>query len=112
MQARLAGSVAAEAGDDAAELDELEELHARPRIVAERAEHGARHGEGVLLLDAAHRHAEVGGLHDDRHAERRDLLADRVGDLVRQPLLDLQAAAEHVHEPRNLAQSDDLVLGM
>ena len=36
-----------------------------------------------------------------------DLLADRLRDLVRQPLLHLQAAAEHVHEARDLAEADD-----
>ena len=57
---------------------------------------------------AAHRHAEVGGFHHHRHAERRDLLADRVGNLVRQALLNLQPAAEHVDEPRDLAEPDHL----
>ena len=43
--------------------------------LAERAEHRARDGERVLLLDAAHRHAEVRGFDDDGDAERLDLLA-------------------------------------
>ena len=46
--------------------------------------------------------------HDDGDAERGDLFADGVGDLVRQPLLHLQAPAEDVDEPRNLAQADHL----
>ena len=58
---------------------------------------------------AAHRHAQVRPLHHDRHAERRDLLEDGVGNLVREPLLHLQPAAEHLDEPRNLAQADHLV---
>ena len=78
-------------------------------VVAKRAEHRARDGERVLLLDAAHRHAEVRGFADHRDAERIDLLADRLGDLVRHPLLDLQAAGKHVHEPRDLAEADDAV---
>ena len=53
--------------------DEGEELGARPGVLAERAEHRAGHGRRVLLLDAAHRHAEMGALHDDarRRADRR-----------------------------------------
>ena len=35
---------------------------------------------------------------------------DRVGDLVRQPLLDLQPAREHFDQPRNLAQADHLAV--
>ncbi len=38
-------------------------------------------------------------LADDRHAERVDLLPDRLGNLVGHPLLDLQAAREHVDQP-------------
>ena len=87
--------------------NQLEELHARARVVAEGAEHGAGDGEGVLLLDAAHRHAQVRALADHRHAERIDLLADGLGDLVGHPLLDLQPPREHVHEPGNLAEPDD-----
>ena len=32
-------------------------------------------------------------------------------NLLREPLLDLQAARENVHNPRDLAQADDLVVG-
>src|SRR5215207_5682410 len=51
--AGLAGRYAfAQAGTRTSQLDQLEELHARPRIRSERAEHGAGDGEGILLLDA------------------------------------------------------------
>src|SRR5205807_8232100 len=43
-----------ECGHGAAQLDQLEELHARARVVAERAGHRAGDGERILLLDAAH----------------------------------------------------------
>ena len=109
MQASRAGASSRSAGHGAAQLDQLEELHARARVVAEGAEHRARHRERVLLLDAAHRHAQMRRFHHDGDAERRDLVADRVGDLVGQPLLHLQAAAEDVDEPRNLAEADHLV---
>ena len=82
-----------------AKLDELEELHARPRVVAETAQHRARHAERVLLFHAAHRHAQVRRFHDDGDAERVDFFANRLGDLARQPLLNLEPAAEDVDEP-------------
>ena len=52
--------------------DEGQELGPRPGVLAERAQHRAGHGRRLLLLDAAHRHAEVGALHDDarRRADR------------------------------------------
>jgi hypothetical protein len=50
----------------------------------------------------------VRGLHDDRDPQRLDLLPDRFGDLVRQPLLDLQAPREDLDEPRDLAEADHL----
>src|SRR5436190_18839057 len=106
--ARVAGrNAVAQAGNGASQLDQLEKLHARPCVRSERAEHRARHREGILLLDAAHRHAQVGRLDDHGDADRRNLLADRIGDLVREPLLNLQPAAEHVDQPWNLAQPDD-----
>src|SRR5438132_1408532 len=45
---------------------------------------------------------------DDGDAERRDLLADRIGDFAGQSLLYLEAAAEYVDEPRNLAETNHL----
>jgi hypothetical protein len=87
-------------------LDQLEELHPRSRVIAERAQHGARDGERVLLLDTAHRHAEVRALHDHRDAQRIDLLADGLRNLVRHTLLDLEPPGEDFHQPRNLAETD------
>src|SRR5688500_9782498 len=46
------------AASESGAANELEEFHARARVVAEDAVHRARHGERILLLDAAHRHAE------------------------------------------------------
>ena len=54
-------------------FQQLEKLHARARVVAERTEHRRRDRVGVLLLHAAHRHAQVRALAHDRDAERVDL---------------------------------------
>ena len=53
---------------------QLEELHPRACVVAERAQHRAGHGVRVLLLDAAHRHAQVRALADHRDTERVEYL--------------------------------------
>ena len=92
-------------------LDEIEELHACPRVVLKHAEHRTGDRHRVLLLDTAHRHAQVRGFHDDSDPERTDLLPQRFGDLIREPLLYLQPARKHVHEARDLAQSNNLALG-
>ena len=72
-------------------------------------EHGAGDAERILFFDAPHRHAQVCGLHDDRHAKRIDLFANRFSDLARQALLNLKPAAEDVDQPRSLAETNDFV---
>jgi hypothetical protein len=49
----------------------------------------------------------VAGLDDDRDAARLQHVVDRVGDLRRQLLLDLQPARIGIHDPRKLADADD-----
>src|SRR5688572_10070465 len=94
----------------AAAMDELEELGARPRILVEHTTHRARDRDRILLLDAAHGHAQMGRLDDDRDAERLELLHQRLGDLRREPLLHLQPAREDVDDAGDLAQPDDLAV--
>jgi len=45
-----------------------------------------------------------------RQPQRRDLLVDGLRNLRRQPLLYLQAAAEHLHKADHLADADDLLV--
>src|SRR5262249_982080 len=66
------------------------------------------HSLGVLLLDAPHEHAEMRGLDDHADALREERIVERLGDLSRQPLLDLEAAAEHLDEARQLREAKDL----
>ena len=79
--------------------------------LAEAAQHGAGHCPGVLLFHAAHHHAEVAGLADNADAFGVQNSLNRLGDLLRQPLLHLQPAGKHVDDPGNLTQADYLVLG-
>src|SRR3990170_2558472 len=91
-----------------ARLDQLHELRARLRPVAEGPEHRRGHRLRVLLLHPAHQHAEVDRLHHDRDAAGLERLVERRRDLRREPLLHLQAPAEHLDEPRDLRQPHDL----
>ena len=88
--------------------DQVQELRSRPGVLAEGAEHRARDGNGVLFLDAPHRHAQVRRLGHDRDAQGLDLVEQRAGDLIRQPLLHLQAARIDVDQPGDLAEAHDL----
>ena len=92
-------------------LQEVEELHPRAGVVVEHAQHGAGHRRRRLLLHAAHRHAQVGALADDGHAERGHRVVDGLGDLAGHALLQLQPPREHVDQPRDLAQPDDAAVG-
>src|SRR6266545_6624667 len=96
------------AGVEIGPANQLEELHARARIGLEAAEHGARDRERVLLLDAAHRHAQVRGLDDYRDADGLNFLPDCLRNLARHPFLDLEPARENLDKPRYLAETDDL----
>src|SRR3954453_1561610 len=82
---------------------ERQELVPSLLAVAERPQHRARHRAGMLLLHTAHHHAEMSGLADHAHAQRIEDLLNRLRQVLRQPLLNLQAPREHVHQTRNLA---------
>jgi hypothetical protein len=90
--------------------DQLHELGAGLGIALERALERAGDGEGVLLLDAPHHHAEVDRLGHHGHATRRQHLLDHLGDLHREPLLHLEAAGEHLDEPGDLREAHDLAV--
>ena len=66
--------------------------------------------QGVLLLYASHLHAHVLRLDHDHHAQGIERLLDAILDLHGQPLLDLQAAGEDIHHPRDLAQAGNIML--
>ena len=63
------------------------------------------------LLDAAHLHAHVLGLHNHHHPQRAEGVLDTLLDLQRHALLHLQAVAEDVHHTGNLAESGDVAVG-
>lgn len=72
-----------------------------------RAAQRARERDGVLLLHAAHRHAKVARLGDDHHAFGLEWPHQRIGDLLREALLELKAARQEIDQARDLRESDD-----
>src|SRR4029077_9758351 len=101
LQAGAAGR-----GSGLASMDEGEEFVARLLALAECAQHGASHRGRVLLFHATHHHTKMPRLDDHAHAFRAQVLLDGLRDLARQPLLNLQPPRVHIHQSRNLAQSD------
>jgi len=91
--------------------DQRRELLARLLPIAEGAEHATGHDDGVLLLDAAHPHAEMFGFDDDTDALRIDGFHQRGRHLGGQALLHLEAPGENLEQPRQLAEPQDLLAG-
>jgi hypothetical protein len=88
--------------------DQVHELLASLLVIPEHPVHGAGDDVGVLLLDAAHPHAEMLGLDHHPDALGLELLHEDIRELRGHPLLDLEAAREHVREARDLGDPDDL----
>ncbi len=95
----------------AADANKAQKLVARLGLALKAAEDAAGYGRGAGLLDAAHHHAQVAGLHDDGDALGLENLHDGVGDLLGQALLDLQAAGVHFGDAGELGEADDGVAG-
>ena len=66
----------------------------------------------MLLFDAAHHHAEVARFNHHTHTLWRDGLLNRVGNLLRQPFLHLQAARKTSMRRGILLRPITLPLGM
>ena len=65
---------------------------------------------GGLFLRAAHHHAKVHRFDDYTDAARLEHSLDRLGDLLREPLLHLQPAGEDLDNTRQLRDADDLAV--
>src|SRR3954447_9105934 len=84
-----------------------EELCPRPVLRPEQPEDVRRGHDRPWFPDAAHDRAEVGRFHDDAYALRLEAVLEELGDLLRQPLLDLEPAGIRLDDPRDLRQTDD-----
>ena len=88
-------------------MGEPQELVAGHRALAKLAAQCGGDRLGVLLLDAAHHHAQVDRLHHDADAAGSEHLVDRPGYLLGEPLLHLETAREDLDEARQLREPDD-----
>ena len=91
--------------------DHGQEFAARLAVVAEGAQHAAGHHGDVGLVHAARGHALVRRLDDDGDAARLQHFLQRVGDLRRELLLDLQAVGVGIDHAGELADADDAPVG-
>jgi hypothetical protein len=78
--------------------------------VAERSQHSACHRARVLLLDSTHHHAEVPSLTNHAYAQRVKDFLNRLRNLLRHPLLNLQTPRKRIHNSRDFAQSYDSMI--
>ena len=78
-------------------VGEPQEFVSRLGVFAKSATKGGSNGLGVLLLHPAHHHAEVVGLDHHPDSGRLEHAAEPIGDLLRQPLLDLEALCVDIH---------------
>lgn len=90
--------------------NQFHELGARLRIRLERASHGARDREAVLLLNPSHHHAKMLGLDDDSDTLRLKDVFDGLRDIHSQALLHLKSASKNLDRAGDLGQADDLAI--
>ena len=91
-------------------LYERQELLPHLFVFPERPEDGRRRHLGILLLDAAHHHAEVLRLYDDANSLGAGLRHNSLRDLLGHALLYLEPARVHVDYARKLRDAEYLAL--
>ena len=84
-------------------IDEREEFVAGLDFITKYSQHGAGRCNGVLFFDTPHHHAEVFCLDDDADPVRIQEGVQGFGNLLREALLHLETAREHLNDPRKLA---------
>src|SRR5262245_39128082 len=82
-------------------VDMAHELGAGLWVGAEYAAHRRGDHRGVGLLDPTHHRAEMHTLGHDGDTQRLQRRVDEIGDLDGHALLDLEAAGEHLDDPRD-----------
>ena len=88
-------------------LQQREKFRAGPRVVFKSAKEAGSFHDGILLFDAAHHHAKMFRLHDDRHTGWLKTIHKRFGDLSGKIFLDLQTSREDINNAGNLGKTDD-----
>ena len=88
-----------------------EELSARGRVGAQRAQQRRGDRAGSCGADTAQAHAGVLGLDHDADTTGRKVPFEVIGNLLGQPLLRLATVAVEVHQASELGQAQDPVRG-
>src|ERR1043166_9389884 len=91
--------------------EESEKLRARPGVLLERTQEARSLHGGILFLHATHHHAEVLRFDHNGYASWMKRLHQRIRDLNREVLLDLESAREHVDDARDLGETNHLSVG-
>src|SRR5512145_1781256 len=91
--------------------DKLHELLAASTIFVKDAQYRAVGDDGILLLHAAHHHAEVACFGDHRHARGLQHFHQRMRDFGSHTFLHLQASRKDINDAGDLAQSHDAAVG-
>jgi hypothetical protein len=76
----------------------------------DREQHTARHHGGFTLVDASAGHTSMGPFDDDRDALRLEDPLQGIGDLRRDPLLNLKPLGIDLDESRQFGNSHDPVV--
>ena len=74
-----------------------QELVASLLVFAERSQHSARNGAGMLFFDAAHHHAKMPGLANNAYTPWVYEFLKCFRQLLGQALLNLKTPCEHIH---------------
>src|SRR5215471_4552993 len=80
------------------------------RLIAKHAQHAARHHRGVALGYAPAGHAAVGAFDNDRDTQGLEDPLQGIGNLCRDPLLNLKPLGIDLDEPRQLGNPDHPVV--
>src|SRR5438552_961381 len=80
-------------------------------MIAQAADHAAGDKVRLGLVDAAARHAVVRRPDQNANPARLQHLFDDIGDLCREPLLELQAPGINLNYSRELADADHTAIG-
>lgn len=78
---------------------EAQKFISRLFLALEAAQDAARHSRAAGFLHASHHHAQMTRLHDHRHTLGLQDLKNGIGNLLGQPLLDLESPGKHVGNP-------------
>src|SRR5687767_7488375 len=90
--------------------NEGQKLLSGSEVVAENAGYRRGHHGRVLLLHAAHHHAEMARLDHHAHAFGIDRFHDLARNVLGESLLKLQPARVDVDQPRKLAHAEHLAI--